>query len=199
MSMAGEDKHFHYIINEDLELCLLGEDDAQALFDLTEQNREHLRQWLIWVDNIETVDDAQRYIRSSLGQFLERNGFQTGIWYRGTLSGIIGYQSVDWVNRSTTLGYWVGASCQGKGLVTQACSALVDWAFREWSLNRVEIRCATGNDRSRAIPERLGFTQEGILRRAEWLYDHFADLVVYSMLAEEWRERNKADQPTTDP
>ena len=54
--MAGEDKYFHYIINKDLELCLLGEDDAQALFDLTEQNREHLRQWLIWVDNIELRD-----------------------------------------------------------------------------------------------------------------------------------------------
>ena len=187
--MANE-QQFHHIIDEDLELCLLDEDDAQALFDLTDQNREYLRQWLIWVDNIETISDAQRYIRSSLGQLVENNGFQTGIWYRGTLAGIIGYQGVDWVNRSTTLGYWVGASCQGKGLVTKACSALVDRAFREWRLNRVEIRCATGNDRSRAIPERLSFKEEGILREAEWLYDHFADLVVYSILADEWRERS---------
>ena len=197
MSMAGKNKTFHYIIDENLELCLLSDDDAQALFDLTDQNREHLRQWLIWVDNIETISDARRYIRSSLGQLVDDNGFQTGIWYRGTLSGIIGYQSVDWVHRSTTLGYWVGASCQGKGLVTKACSALVDWAFREWRLNRVEIRCATGNDRSRAIPERLGFTQEGSLREAEWLYDHFVDLAVYGMLADEWRERNETDQLTS--
>ena len=197
MSMAGKNKTFHYIIDENLELCLLSDDDAQALFDLTDQNREHLRQWLIWVDNIETISDARRYIRSSLGQLVDDNGFQTGIWYRGTLSGIIGYQSVDWVHRSTTLGYWVGASCQGKGLVTKACSALVDWAFREWRLNRVEIRCATGNDRSRAMPERLGFTQEGSLREAEWLYDHFVDLAVYGMLADEWRERNETDQLTS--
>jgi ribosomal-protein-serine acetyltransferase len=196
MSMASRDPHFHTIINENLELCLLGEDDAQALFDLTDQNRGYLRQWLIWVDNIATSSDAERYIRSSLGQFVENNGFQTGIWYRGTLSGIIGYQGVDWGNRSTTLGYWVGASCQGKGLVTKACSALIDWAFREWHLNRVEIRCATGNDRSRAIPERLGFTQEGTLRGAEWLYDHFVDLVVYSIMADEWRERDEADRLT---
>ena len=135
--MANE-QQFHHIIDEDLELCLLDE------------------------------DDAQRYIRSSLGQFVENNGFQAGMWYRGTLAGIIGYQGVDWVNRSTALGYWVGASCQGKGLVTKACSALIDPAFREWRLNRVEIRCATGNDRSQAITERLGFTQEGTLRGAEW-------------------------------
>ena len=187
--MASQAKQFHYIVDEDLELCLLGEDDAQALFDLTDQNREHLRPWLIWVDNIETISDAERYIRSSLGQFVENNGFQTGIWYRGTLSGIIGYQGVDWVNRSTTLGYWVGASCQGKGLVTKACGALIDWAFREWHLNRVEIRCATENTRSRSVPERLGFTQEGTLRGAEWLYGDFADLAVYGMLADEWREK----------
>ncbi|MDA2934209.1 GNAT family N-acetyltransferase [Acidobacteria bacterium AH-259-D05] len=187
MSMV-EEKGFHYIINQDLELRLLGEDDAEALFALTDQNREYLRQWLIWVDNIESVSEAKCYIRSTSDQFGADNGFQAGIWYQGTLAGIIGYQGVDWVNRSTTLGYWVGASFQGKGLVTEACKTLVDWAFREWRLNRLEIRCATANHRSRAIPERLGFSEEGILRGAEWLYDHFADLVVYSMLAEEWQQ-----------
>jgi ribosomal-protein-serine acetyltransferase len=79
--MANE-QQFHHIIDEDLELCLLDEDDAQALFDLTDQNREYLRQCLIWVDNIETISDAQRYIRSSLGQFVGNNGFQAGMWYR---------------------------------------------------------------------------------------------------------------------
>ena len=193
--MAVDEKHFHCILDEELELCLLNEDDTQALFDLTDENRDYLRQWLIWVDNIETLSDVHRYIRSSLGQFVENNGFQTGIWYRGTLSGIIGYQNVDWIHRSTTLGYWVGAPFQGKGLVTRGCRALIDWAFQEWQLNRVEIRCVTENDRSRAVPERLGFTQEGRLREAEWLYDHFADLVVYSMLADEWRERGGGPDP----
>jgi ribosomal-protein-serine acetyltransferase len=52
----------------------------------------------------------------------------------------------------------------------------------------VEVRAAPGNRRSRAIPERLGFRQEGILRDAEWLYDHYVDLVVYAMLADDWPE-----------
>ena len=51
------------------------------------------------------------------------------------------------------------------------------------------IHCAVGNRRSRAIPERLGFTQEGIARDAEWLYDHYVDLVTYSLLAPEWSKR----------
>jgi ribosomal-protein-serine acetyltransferase len=62
----------------------------------------------------------------------------------------------------------------------------VDHAFEELGLGRVEIRAATGNARSRAIPIRLGLRDEGVVRRAEWLYDHFVDHVVYAISGEEW-------------
>ena len=71
--------------------------------------------------------------------------------------------------------------------MTNACRTLVTYAFHEWGLNKVEIHCAVGNIRSRAIPTRLGFTQEGSLREAEWVNDHFVDLVIYGMLAREWQ------------
>jgi ribosomal-protein-serine acetyltransferase len=73
--------------------------------------------------------------------------------------------------------------------MTKACRFLVDYAFAELKLNRVEIRCATGNHKSRAIPERLGFKLEGTVRQAEWLYDHFVDHALYGMLASEWSQR----------
>ena len=72
--------------------------------------------------------------------------------------------------------------------MTRACRALVDYAFSELGLNRIEIQCAVQNVKSRAIPERLDFTQEGVIRQAEWLYDHYNDHVIYGMLAEEWRQ-----------
>lgn len=181
------EKKFRYILDEDTELLLLKEEDVEELYALTNRNREHLRYWLPWVDSIQSISDTKRYITSSVRQFADDNGFQAGIWFQGRLVGIIGYHGVDWVNRSTTIGYWVGDSFQGKGLVTKACRALVDWAFREWRLNRVEIRCARENHRSRAIPERLGFTEEGIVREGEWLYDHFVDLMLYGMVAKDWR------------
>src|SRR5690625_199905 len=84
------------------------------------------------------------------------------------------------------IGYWLDIEHQGKGIMTRAVRALTDYAFEEFDLNRVDIRAAVGNVKSRAIPERLGYKKEGVLRQSEWLYDHFVDHAVYSMLKSEW-------------
>ena len=102
---------------------------------------------------------------------------------------MVGLHAIDWANRNTSLGYWVGETHQGRGLVTRSCAALLERLFGELGLNCVEIGCAVGNTRSAAIPERLGFTREAVLRQREWLYDHFVDHVVYSLLASEWRQQ----------
>ena len=93
---------------------------------------------------------------------------------------------MNWANRSTSIGYWLGERYRGSGVMTKSCKAFVEYAFRELNINRVEIRCAEKNLRSRAIPERLGFVNEGMIREAEWLYDHYVDHVVYGILAREW-------------
>jgi ribosomal-protein-serine acetyltransferase len=72
--------------------------------------------------------------------------------------------------------------------MTKACELLVQHAFGTLSLNRVEIRCATENFKSQAIPERLKFKQEGILRKAELLYGKYVDHVVYSLIDDDWNE-----------
>ncbi len=169
-------------LGNDAELRLLEMRHAEELFTLIDQNRFHLRQWLGWVDGNQSIADSHNFIRGTLQQFANNNGFQAGIWFQGALAGIIGYNYIDWHNSKAELGYWLGAPFQGHGLVTRACQALIDYSFDDLHLNRIEILCAAGNLRSRAVPERLGFTQEGILRQAEWLYDHFVDLVVYAML-----------------
>lgn len=100
---------------------------------------------------------------------------------------MIGVHYIDRANRKASIGYWLGEQFQGLGLMTKACKACIDYLFDEQHLHRVEIRCAVENKRSRAIPERLGFTNEGTIRESEWLYDHFVDHVVYGMLSREWK------------
>ncbi|HEY0756290.1 MAG TPA: GNAT family protein [Ktedonobacteraceae bacterium] len=173
-------------VDAEITLRLLEEADAPQLFELIEHNRSHLRQWLPWVDYDTAVEDSRRFVKSSMQRYLDNEGFDPGILYQGQLVGIIGFHTVNWSNRQVEIGYWLAADFQGRGVMTRACRAMLNYAFRKLQLNRVSIRCATGNSRSRALPERLGFTQEGIQREGEWLYDHFVDLAVYSMLALEW-------------
>jgi ribosomal-protein-serine acetyltransferase len=99
---------------------------------------------------------------------------------------MIGHIGIDWTHRSTALGYWLAEKHQARGFMTMACRAYVEHAFGKLGLNRVEIRAATENHRSRAVPERLGFKLEGVVRDAEWLYDRYVDHAVYGLLARDW-------------
>jgi ribosomal-protein-serine acetyltransferase len=180
---------FRFALGDDAELRLLEERHAPALFDLVDANRAHLRRWLPWVDSDRAVQDVQYWIRVCTQQFASNQGYECGIWWQGELVGTIANHRIDWRNRATSLGYWLGEQYQGRGLMTRACAAMVGHAFETLDLRRVEIRAAAENRRSRAIPERLGFTEEGVLRDAEWLYDHYVDLVVYGLLADEWKRR----------
>lgn len=177
---------FSYRIDDKLHIKLLELHHAEELFKLSDRHRDHLRKWLPWVDGTTTVEDTKLFIQSSLQQFAAQNGFQAAIWCEGHIVGCIGLHVIDWNNKKTSIGYWLAPEQQGKGIMTRACRALIDYSFNELNLNRIEIRAGEFNQKSRAIPERLGFVQEGIVRQAEWLYDHYIDHVIYGMLAEHW-------------
>lgn len=104
--------------------------------------------------------------------------------------GAVGLHSVDWPNRATSIGYWLASQYTGKGIMTRAVDRVIGHCFDELGLHRIEIRCAVGNTRSRAIPVRLGFKEEGIAREGEWLNDHYVDHVIYSLLSPERRKMN---------
>ena len=177
---------FCLTVDREIELCLLQERHAGQLFGLIDKNRAYLRQWLPWLDANRSVDDSRKFIKGALDQFAKNQGFQPAIFFRGQLAGMTGFHRFDWNNRATSLGYWLDLDRQGQGIVTGAVRYLVGYAFTDLKLNRVEIRCAVENRKSCAIPKRLGFTREGVIRQAEWLYDHYVDHVIYGMLAGEW-------------
>lgn len=179
-------------VSDQLRLAPLELSDADELFSLTETNRSGLRKWLPWLDTIRRVDDTRAFIRAGQLQSRRNNGAQLAIKSGGRIAGIVGHHRIDWRNRLTTLGYWLGSKYQGQGLVTASCGALIEHAFNDLRLNRIEIRCAVDNQKSRAIPVRLCFKEEGLFRDAEWLYDHFVDHVVYAMLVKEWPKARKS-------
>ncbi|MCM3392718.1 GNAT family N-acetyltransferase [Cytobacillus oceanisediminis] len=81
----------------------------------------------------------------------------------------------------------MGDRFSGKGLATKAVRQLIDHSFNELDLRKVEIGVATNNLKSRAIPERLGFTQECIIRNYESLNGEYYGRIIYNLLKEEWQ------------
>jgi ribosomal-protein-serine acetyltransferase len=177
-------------VDDSVVLREISEDDARELTDLIDRNRSYLREWLPWLDSSTGLHDTARFIGRSIEQAEDDNGYTFGIVCNGVLAGVMGQHYLDTLNRRTEIGYWVDASHQGRGIVTRSTARLTDYSFANQDCNRVILHCAIGNAKSRAIAERLGFTQEGILREAEWLYDHYVDLVVYSMLKSQWANKN---------
>jgi ribosomal-protein-serine acetyltransferase len=179
---------FRYRIDDELELRIYEERHAQEVFDAVVASREHLRAWLPWANDVQRLDDTITFIRRSLEQFARNDGMQAGIWETGKYVGGIGMHFIRQKSSRTEIGYWLAAGAQGRGIMTRACRAMTDFCIDELKLNRIEIQCATENKRSRGVPERLGFTEEGILRQAGKLEGGFVDHVVYAMLAEDWRQ-----------
>lgn len=168
--------------NFQVELRLVEPAHSRELFLLLDANRAHLRAWHPWVDLIATQNDMDRRIADWFLQLTNNRGFHCGIWHAGHLCGGINHLTVDWANRSTFLSYWLAEANQGRGIMTEACRQFIRQTFDRLELNRITIECATENTRSRAIPERLGFRLEGIVRSAAWLHDRYVDHAFYGLL-----------------
>ena len=172
-------------LSDDVQLRSLTEADVKELYALIEANRSYLAPWMPWAAG-QTADGTAEFVRKSIKQEADDDGFQVAVIVDGAIAGVLGHE-VDRENRTTTIGYWLAEDQQSRGLMTAAVKRLLEHAFDELRLNRVGIEVAPNNPRSRALAERLGFREEGVLREAErFADDDYRDLVLYSMLASEW-------------
>jgi ribosomal-protein-serine acetyltransferase len=180
---------FRAPIRGDVELRLLEERHAPAIFGLVDQDRAYLREWLPWVDSTLAEDDTLSFIQSTRQQFAANESITAGIWKGDRFTGVVGTHKINWLYRKVEIGYWIGEAFQGSGIMTDACRALITHLFDELDLHRVEILCGTANARSMAIPKRLGFKLEGTLREAGFACGHFMDLHVFGMVKQDWNGR----------
>lgn len=167
-------------------LRLFEESDAEELDRVIATNRGHLAKWLAWANDPGGAEAQLAFIRRTREKLAANDGFVAAIIDGAAIVGWVGFDGIDWDSRTTSIGYWLARDRQGRGIMTEAVAALTGYAFDVWKLNRVEIRVAVGNQRSAAIPQRLGFREEGTLRQRERHGDSFRDIVVYSKLAQEW-------------
>jgi ribosomal-protein-serine acetyltransferase len=121
-------------------------------------------------------------IKSRLGEIEETGGYPKSvlILYEGEIAGTIGFNQLNKANRIGVIGYWLGDKFQGKGIMTRAFKAFINYGFKELGLNRIEVRVAVENKKSRALPERLGFTELGVIPNGFRMKDgHYENICPY--------------------
>lgn len=179
---------FSLKVDDEIELEPPYENRLEEVYAVVTANYDYLREWSHWLNEDYTLEKARAFCRKNIEEFEGGEEYKFRIVYRGKIAGSIELFNIDERNKSAEIGYWLAKAAQGKGLMTKSVSRLLEYAFGELKLNRIYMKCVPENLKSRRIPERLGFTREGTERESGWLHDKFADHVVYSMLAREWRE-----------
>lgn len=134
------------------------------------------------MDNSKTVEDTKTFNLINLDKFKDGTALHLTIFYEDKVAGVMGYNTIDQANGIGYIGYWLAEKYNGKGIMTACVKDLIEIGREFYNLQKIDIRCATGNAKSRAIPERLGFQHEGTLKRAEKVYDCWLDHEVYGLL-----------------
>jgi ribosomal-protein-serine acetyltransferase len=188
-------------------VCPMGSDAAllprtaaitDAMHELLTANLERLSRWEPWAGEPTGVDGTRMFLEARGRAWLEGNELPVAIAVRAAggwqLVGSAGLQ-IDRYSQSANASYWIDGEFEGRGLVTRTMEVLLDQAFGPLGLARVSVQTEAGNQRSRALAVRLGFTEEGLHRQAMAFHDQRRDLVVYGLLADEWRARRPDSRP----
>ena len=163
------------------------EDDIDAALEIVLENRKHLQTYMQWMTPDYSIADARKFLFEGIKDRLDKKTLGLALVADGKLIGSTGFNRLDWNARVCEIGYWIDHREEGKGIITKACKAMIDYAFDELEMNRVEIRCSVENLRSSAVPERLGFKLEGTIRQAEMLNGRPHDFLIFGLLAEDER------------
>jgi ribosomal-protein-serine acetyltransferase len=160
-------------------------DDA-AVFATVRENLGHLQEYMDWAVPDYSLQSAQEFVERCVAAAEGERNINFGIFRGDKMIGTIGFLNFNENARRIEIGYWIASSEEGKGIITRSCQLLIDHAFNEMRMNRIEIRCAATNVRSAAVAERLGFTKEGILRQSESRHGSLHDFSIFGLLSHEW-------------
>ena len=119
-----------------------------------------------WVKEWDDPNQPTLFVRRAQAQWAARDGFLLGLWDRAsdTFVGSSGLHRIDWSVPNAEIGYWIRNGYEGLGLMTEAVAMIAALAFDTLQAQRVRIRCDARNERSAAVPRRLGFIHEATLR-----------------------------------
>ena len=157
--------------------------DAPAIFELR-SNKEVMK----YIDRplAQTLDDALALIKLVTGMLQSNEAITWGIFpkeQRTTLMGTIGFWRIQKEHYRAEIGYMLHPSLQGKGIMQEAMTTVLDYGFHTMNLHSVEANVNPSNEASIRLLEKMGFVREAYFKENYFYNGQFLDSAVYSLLA----------------
>ncbi|MGV9253975.1 GNAT family N-acetyltransferase [Streptomyces sp. NPDC003697] len=176
-------------LGDDAELRPLEPWHAEEFLAHLDRGRDFVTRHVPFGSTATDADSARAVLQSYADKRAADTGFLHGLWLHGTLVGGLLFRVFDAATGTCELGCWLEPAGTGRGLVTRGARVLIDWAFDERGMHRVEWCASSANAPSVAVARRLGMTRDGVLR-AHYPYRGVRqDIEVWSVLAPEWAGR----------
>ena len=172
---------FKLSVDEEINLCLVNESFTSRYVEFAEENYEYLSEWLAWPGFCKTQDAFKEFVKGSLHKYADGESMNCAIEYKGEIVGNSGFNSINHDLKKVEIGYWIGKPYQGNGIVTRVCRYLIDYAFTNLEMEKVQISAAENNAPSRAVCERLGMTLEGMLTNSEKIGERILNHAIYGI------------------
>ena len=142
--------------------------------------------------DIKTAESLKNYVQNAVDGYYHKTAIPFIIFDKETCAyaGSSRYMNIDWKNSVAEIGStWIGKQFQGTGLNKNMKFLMLQYAFEDLKFDKVEFRVDERNQASRKAVEKLGATQEGILRKNVLMLDGFKrNTCCYGILKEEWQQ-----------
>ena len=163
-------------------------EDGNEFYQLVRSNYHYLREELIEISALESIEDAEEYLRLKRIAWLARERLVPKIVDKAT-GRMIGQLWIEpkWDRMVFEIGYFIEERSQGNGYVTEAVKRMIEFLFTELDASKLEIHTKASNSRSIGIALRCGFTKEAQLReRGRTSAGEAVDLQIYGLLRSEF-------------
>lgn len=174
-------------VDERIELVQAEIFHGEDLYNVIDQNREHLRAFLTFIDIITEPAHETAFIKKMMNEFAQGTGRLFLIFVDGELSGTLDLHAINQGFKKAEIGYWLKKDINGQGIMTKSVIALCDFAFNQMGLNKLSISADVDNIGSNKVAEKAGFEFIGMDKQDVLLYGEFRDMNRYALLKEDYK------------
>ncbi|WP_209329754.1 GNAT family N-acetyltransferase [Lunatimonas salinarum] len=145
------------MLDKELHLTPLHPDHSKSLFEILTAHRSHFSPWLPFVNELKYIEQTQKFILESQALVVAKKDFSFAIIVKNQAKGIISAKELNWVSKSTELGYWLDPEIQNQGIMKKSLIRMVEWLSETFGFQTFWIKCAQGNISSQRVAIKAGF------------------------------------------